>query len=166
MYADLMFKPSEDSGELPAFDFEKIISIIMRLRPGTKVSALDFASFQMRVSKNYETFEKHLKCVEKMTTAFTDKEMGKDTENKPEQEADDMITKEPSRISLTPFLENSSDLEILNELQRRLGMGSVSTPSLSQGALDSMPPKIADAFQSHLPGLPDTQAWSKETYTC
>merc|ERR1719387_2867465 len=97
VYADSMFKPSEITGELPAFDFEKIISIIMRLRPGTKISALDFASFQMRVSKNYEAFDKHLKCVEKMATALTDKEMGKET--------DDMITKEPSRMSLTSCLE-------------------------------------------------------------
>merc|ERR1712194_257672 len=50
---------------------EKTINMIMRLRPGTKVSALDFASFQMTVYKNHDRLRKHITTIEKMTTMLT-----------------------------------------------------------------------------------------------
>lgn len=149
MYADLMFKPPEDGGEAPTFDFEKTIHMIMRLRPNTKVSALDFSSFQMTVYKNQDRLKRHLANIEKMTTMLTGQEP--EAGSSPPSQMD--LVAEPANNSAPLQLDKSSDQEILAELQRRLGMipikGDMST-----------------AKGVGLPGQPETQAWSKETYNC
>jgi len=178
MYADLMFNPQEEGGEIPTFDFEKTINMIMRLRPGTKVSALDFASFQMTVYKNHDRLRKHITNIEKMTTVLTGTDLGAGS-SPPSREDPNMteLAAEPSNrisMSMLPQLQKSSEQEILIELQRRLGV-PVNVPGDAQ--MKSAPTKttidpgeentiIHSSFQAQLPGLPDIQAWSKETYTC
>merc|ERR1719491_1417745 len=48
LYAELLFRPSEEQesgGVVPGISYEKLVSMILRLRPGSFVSALDFAAF-------------------------------------------------------------------------------------------------------------------------
>jgi hypothetical protein len=171
MYADLMFRPEEEGGDSPAFNFDKTINMIMRLRPGTKVSALDFASFQMTVHKNHDSIRKHITTIEKMTSMLTGQDLGAGSSppSRMDPNKQELVAEPPAKItaSTLPQLEKSSDQEILLELQRRLGMnsaiGGVSAPMQDN---ELCPTKMVEAFQTHLPGLPDTEAWSKETYTC
>lgn len=75
MYAELLFRedadPNSEGFQMQTFDFDKIVDMILRLRPGTKVSALDFASFQAAVCKNMRSFKSHLAAVEQMTSLMT-----------------------------------------------------------------------------------------------
>lgn len=196
MYADLMFKPEEEGGPMPTFDFDKAFNMIMRLRPGTKVSALDFASFQMTVYKNHDALRKHITAIEKMTSSLTGKELPVSKSPRPQAEPNKIT------VSTLPTLEKTPDQEILAELQRRLGMNAINykgAPARTQQDTNSVsalnetvfaaPPKLVEeeqpknvptsfseqlahpsilhAFESKLPGnLPDSEAWSKETYTC
>jgi len=179
MYADLMFKPEEEGGEMPTFDFEKTINMIMRLRPGTKVSALDFASFQMTVYKNHDRLRKHITTIEKMTTMLTGHDLGAGS-SPPSRIDTNMqeLAEEPEAkisVSTLPQLEKTSDQEILAELQRRLGFGVGSLVpqgvQITSGQENILAPaKIVEEYSQQmppfLPGLPDSQSWSKETYTC
>jgi len=204
MYAELMFKPEEDGGPLPTFDFDKAFNMIMRLRPGTKVSALDFASFQMTVYKNHDSLRKHITAIEKMTSSLVGKELPAPvTTLKSRPRPPDVPEK--ITVSTLPTLEKTPDQEILAELQRRLGMNAVNykgAPARAQQENNSAralqdtvyasPKLIVDSkmaveevripqnevqapgavvslqsFETKLPGgLPDSEAWSKETYTC
>jgi len=110
MYADLMFKPDTD-GNIPTFDFEKTLNIILRLRPEQKVSALDFASFSMTVGNNQTKLQNHISSIEQITSMLTGKEMFVDGETQNPEE--------PAESSL-PELGTTSDADILAELQRRL----------------------------------------------
>merc|ERR1719265_209856 len=67
MYAELMFQPG-DHGELPTLDLEHTINLIMRLRPGSKVSALDFASFQQDVFNGHSIIKRQIHRIDKMMT--------------------------------------------------------------------------------------------------
>jgi hypothetical protein len=204
MYADLMFKPEEEGGPTPTFDFDKAFNMIMRLRPGTKVSALDFASFQMTVYKNHDALRKHIGQIEKMTTSL----VGKELPPPPASIKASSVPDAPSKItaSTLPTLERTPDQEILAELQRRLGMNAINykgVPATTQqdngnarainDSVFSSPPKLVvdsrmavedvvqlppeqeqtpitladlQSFETKLPGGLDSEAWSKETYTC
>jgi hypothetical protein len=147
--------------------------MIMRLRPGTKVSALDFASFQMTVYKNHDRLRKHVTTIEAMTSKLTGKDVAPGVSPPPLADLNKQdLAQEPSNkisMSTLPQLEKTSEQEILAELQRRLGMTiNVNGGGLAEPGQENTtaPTKIVDAFQTQLPGLPDTQAWSKETYTC
>jgi voltage-gated sodium channel len=178
MYADLMFKPEEEGGELPTMDFEKAFNMIMRLRPGTKVSALDFASFQMTVYKNHDSLRHHMGGIEKMASILS----GQEIASPPSPGA----AQAPSKltVSTVPQLEKTSDQEILAELQRRLGSKAISyngaavlpppentmpkmlVEEVSQDTRTSAPAALQN-FATNVPGgILDEEAWSKETYTC
>jgi hypothetical protein len=172
MYADLMFKLEDDSDEYPTIDFEKTMDIILRLRPNSKVTALDFASFQMTVGKNQARLNKHLANVENMTSLLTASELGAQASQVAQKPAINNADIRP-----LPRLENSSDQEILAELQKRLGITSGSKAHAFESKASDMleiertlkPSKIVDDYQTQmpeLPGLPDITSWSKETYTC
>jgi hypothetical protein len=212
MYADLMFRPEEEGGATPTFDFDKAFNMIMRLRPGTKVSALDFASFQMTVYKNHDALRKHIASIEKMTSNL----VGKELPAPPSKMKTPRPPDPPSKITVNtiPTLEKTPDQEILAELQRRLGMNAINykgapakapqdnnsirerenetaVRSLNEPVFTSPPKMVVDSrmavedvvqlppnetpvtvdslqsFETKLPGgLPDSEAWSKETYTC
>lgn len=49
MYCELLFEKTE-TGEETSIGFEKLLNMILRLRPGTAVSSLDFAAFAQTVS--------------------------------------------------------------------------------------------------------------------
>jgi len=156
MYADLMFKPEEGSTKEPTFNFEKTINMIMRLRPGTKVSALDFASFQMTVHKNHDNLRKNIRNIEKMASVLTGVEMLPSQDGaavSPEPPGDP-----PGKLAVAPSqLQNMSELDILTELQHRIASFSATGNATA--------PATGQAFQTQLPGHPD-MAWSDELFTC
>lgn len=180
MYADLMFKPEEEGGQMPTLDFEKTISVLMRLRPGTKVSALDFASFQMTVYKNHDRLRKHMTTIEKMTSMLTGQDLG--AGSSPPSRCDpnkQELVEEPSEkvsMSTLPQLEKTSEQEILVELQRRLGLTSNAAfgkenvrPEAAQILKDDRPAHCLPRLVADPAGCAlatDSRNWSKETYQC
>jgi len=160
MYAEVMFKEDPDSGEAPTFDFEKTIGMIMRLRPGTKVSSLDFASFERCVLTNREKLLKHLDDVENLTSVLVENvaKQGPLAANSP--------------VNPLQQLEKKSDREILAELQRRLGVLSLGSAAAAAAASGSKPTEAEfenSLPQWHLPNMPGdvtSEGWCKEIYTC
>jgi len=106
-YAELMFRPEEESGQIPSFDFDKVINMIMRLQPGTTVNALDFASFQQTVYKNHDHLQKHINDIERMACALSGQDRGAQN-----------LQKESSRKDVS--LAQMSEQELLAELQYRM----------------------------------------------
>jgi len=166
MYADLMFKHEDKDGETPKIDYAKTVDMIMRLRPGTQVTALDFSSFQMTVFKNHDRLVKHIKTIEKFASSLTGLEplasLG-GCSTPPSLDPNKQYPMDELPAGLLPRLKQSSDEELLNELQQRLGIDGASLP-----AAPASPSKIVDTIQTHPLGAPDTQSpsWSNETYTC
>jgi len=165
MYADLMFKPEEPGGAAPTMDFQKVFNVIMRLRPGTKVSALDFASFQMAVYKNHDSLKSHIANIQKMATALCGQDLPQTKPSRPQS---------PSKQtgSALPLLEKTDTQEILAELQKRLPPNAIKyngAPAalVQPQELRPAPPAGLRSFETNMPGgLTDDEAWSKETYTC
>lgn len=137
MYADLMFAVDE-SGNTPTFDFEKTIGMIMRLRPGTKVSALDFASFSMTVKNNGFKLDKYMKTLENMTAMLSQGPPEVQEQPKPE----------PVKVKSLKHLDKVSQQALLAELQRRIG-------TISPEAGLEAPSKVAVTPTAELPGFPD-----------
>jgi len=174
MYADLMFKPEDGGSEAPSFDFNKVLNMIMRLRPGTKVSALDFASFQMTVYKNHDSLKKNIANVEQLASALSGQDLTAPTMSKPNSRAGSkkqVLQEEPPSkltVSALPQLDKAPDQEILAELQRRIGSFTTNghTPLTVEQTSDKPPAKIVEAFPTHVSafGPPDMEAWSKDTY--
>lgn len=162
MYADLMFKPEDGGSEIPTINFERTINMIMRLRPGTKVSALDFASFQMTVHRNHDSLRKHITNIEKMASVLSGEEpaagspLGLTDANRPEVPAEASPSAKIT-TSAMPQLQSMSEQDILNELQHRIASFTVNG--------NQPPAATAQAFTNSLPGNPDL-AWSQELYTC
>jgi len=129
MYADLMFKPEEEGGKIPTFDNEEMLNMIMRLRPGTKVSSLDFSSFQMSVHKNHCSLKNHITNIEKMASVLTGKDVSAAAATRqmsrkvPAPSKDDKSPGMPGQMSasMLPELAQAPEQEIIEELQRRLG---------------------------------------------
>jgi voltage-gated sodium channel len=60
-YMQLLFQ-----GDEKEVSFDNLLNTILRLRPGTQMSALDFNAFKKRVDKSYENSEEWLQGVEDM----------------------------------------------------------------------------------------------------
>jgi len=50
VYGELFFKPEEHGGQMPSLTYDKLLDVIFRLRPGSFVSALDFAVFSKSIT--------------------------------------------------------------------------------------------------------------------
>jgi hypothetical protein len=150
MYAQLLFMPEEAGGPPPKLDFNKVLSMILRLRPGTKVSALDFASFQMSVYRNHDSLKKNISNIEKMASVLT----GQDLSALPPAKTPDAKI----GVSTLPALEQAPEQDILAELQRRIGSFSANgNPPISAGPGQK-------ALLPQFPNAPDLTAWSADTY--
>lgn len=188
LYAQLLFKPEEDGGPTPTFDWEKTVNMIIRLRPGTTVSALDFATFQMAVFKNHENMKQHISKIERMCAKLHSQDSASPPNPAPYSPpgtANSMPSiasppgvansKEngdgPTVNSVPNTLDHTSSQDILAEIQRRLGMGALNLQG-DAGKVDALetlsPSKVMEAFETLCVPQPeaDTEAWSKETYTC
>jgi len=177
MYAELMFQEPEDGQPVPVMNMENTVNMIMRLRPGSKVSALDFASFQQAVFKNHSYIKSQITRIDKMMARVVpyDPEDDLDEQHQrprtPDVEAKQGLgsTKEPkgadiAQMSMTT-LSTYAQEDILAELQKRRGM-NVSLPGNLDPSLNTS--KMVEAFETLCVPQPETdgEAWSKETYTC
>jgi voltage-gated sodium channel len=169
MYTELMFKRNEDASELTTIGYKDMINMIMRLRPGTTVSALDFASFQSAVRSNHLCLHNHIKNIRKMVTAIAGDETAASrspSKRRPSKSRPAPTSEPPEKldkIEITPLpqLEKMDDLELLAELQHRLA----TAPASCNGA--SPAPSSAQASPGalmQLPGNPDT-LWAEDEYT-
>jgi len=67
LYAEIFFKQEEVEGELqktPNLTFEELMSMILRLRPGSFVSALDFAAFAKTIRSIQDRVKDRLVAIE------------------------------------------------------------------------------------------------------
>jgi voltage-gated sodium channel len=147
MYADLMFKEKEGSAEPETLSLDTTIDLIMRLRPGAKISALDFASFQQTIYKNHNSIKNSIHRIDKLMALLGNKESNNDAgANQPEEEP-------ASSISLEA-LEKVPDQDIIAELQSRIGT-NVNLPA----SLD--PGKVAEIFEA-LSG----EGFQRDSFSC
>lgn len=176
MYAELMFKQDAE-GKVEPFDFDKTVNMILRLRPGTKVSALDFASFNTTVQKNHDRLKKHVDTIEKMASALTGQDVAARPHSPfletPKTLLESSASRSGTPVDGPPILDKTSDQQILAELQRRLGIKSTnkSAPEVTEGMAGNTestgPAANHDTvYAAQLPEFPDVQDWSPETYTC
>merc|ERR1719335_1382961 len=70
MYTELMFKKGDEDRKELTIGYKDMINMIMRLRPGTTVSALDFASFQSAVHKNHKCLHNNITNIRKMVATI------------------------------------------------------------------------------------------------
>lgn len=153
MYADLMFAPPEPGVRQEPLTLEKMINMIMRLRPGSKVSALDFASFQQAVFKNHSFIKQQIMRIDRMMT--------KCIPYNPEEEdafSSEMKDETAPLVTLEDIKQFSNE-DILREIQKR----GVSTLPKYEALIAKY-----EAFDTLC--VPqnenDEEAWLKETYTC
>jgi len=164
MYADLMFSPPEEGAEAPVMNLDSTINMIMRLRPGSKVSALDFASFQQGVFKNHSAIKQQINRIEKMVSKVVKYDPEEDQEARQEGENRESTGMGDEEISMLQ-LEQFTNEQILGELQKRVGM-DVSLPGCLDPSLGTE--KMVEAFETLCVPQPETdgEAWSKTSYTC
>jgi hypothetical protein len=54
LYAELFFRKEESTGQIPSLSYDRLVSMILRLRPGSFVSALDFAAFAKTITSIHD----------------------------------------------------------------------------------------------------------------
>jgi len=161
MYAELMFAPPEEGQPTPMMNMENTVNMIMRLRPGSKVSALDFASFQQAVFQNHSYIKQQINRIDKMMSKVIPYDPEDDEERNPED--DDAGGENVTEIQMSQLSCFSSD-DIIVEIQHRK-LANIPLP------IDADPSllKMVEAFESlnvHQGPETDGEAWSKETYNC
>jgi len=164
MYADIMFVET-DGGAPPVMDMDHTINMIMRLRPGSKVSALDFASFQQLLFKNASAMKHQLNRVDKLISQYVEYDPEDDLEVDRQLSAVDAATRDANvaGITLAQVLNFSSE-DILEEIQNRVGNADGSAPGHPPANKGVMPESFETLCIAHPEN--DAEAWSKETVTC
>merc|ERR1719491_2045693 len=74
LYAELLFRPSEEQesgGVVPGISYEKLVSMILRLRPGSFVSALDFAAFAKSITGIHDRVKERIIGLENLCEEMT-----------------------------------------------------------------------------------------------
>mmetsp|Transcript_110899 Transcript_110899/g.313707 ORF Transcript_110899/g.313707 Transcript_110899/m.313707 type:complete len:620 (-) Transcript_110899:81-1940(-) len=69
MYVQLLFQPDE-KGQTPNLTFKELLDCICRLRPGTAVCALDFASFKHCILKGHGNIRSRVGRIEQVCNAL------------------------------------------------------------------------------------------------
>mmetsp|Transcript_71620 Transcript_71620/g.132226 ORF Transcript_71620/g.132226 Transcript_71620/m.132226 type:complete len:553 (-) Transcript_71620:150-1808(-) len=137
-YAELLFPDPEDPSTepQPTFDYNRLMMMVMRLRPGTSMSALDFASFKNEVLKNSDNLKNQVSSVERKVHVLQHyisggsmiqplAEISASSTPEPTPELMQIVSPKslsPAKITVStlPELDRTSDAEILEELQRRV----------------------------------------------
>jgi len=165
MYAELLFTPPEDGAPIPSMNIDNTINMIMRLRPGSKVSALDFASFQQGVFLNHSTMKHHINRIDKMMSRVIDYDPAVDDPDNPISPESEAQEVEEQKDVTVDDLDIFSVDEIRAELQKRIGM-DVELPTNLDPSLNVE--AMVEAFETLCVPQTETdvEAWSKETYTC
>jgi hypothetical protein len=132
-FASLLFQRDE-MGKTPAINFQKLLNVLLMLRPGTPMSALDFGAFRMTFMTSNQSAIKRLKRFEKML-GIEDAEddelefeyMPRDFGSNNKKEMDEPAAQQMKRINISMLarLERTPSADIISELQRRLGMANL-----------------------------------------
>jgi Ca2+-binding EF-hand superfamily protein len=134
MYADLMFK-EEDT-----MTVENLCSLIMQLRPGHQVCALDFAGFKKLVAKNHRRNRKAIIRIDRLVAKLVKEEC-------PAEENEEEIVPE-TKVTVQD-LEKVPDQEIIAEICRRLDMTSLMLKGSGKSPSKEMnnTAKMVEAFE-------------------
>lgn len=65
LYAELFFR-QEENGVTPSLTYDKLVSMILRLRPGSFVSALDFAAFAKLITGIHDRVKERIVGLERL----------------------------------------------------------------------------------------------------
>lgn len=129
MYADLMFQtPIGDELEEVSMNLESIADMLLHLRPGSKVNALDFATFSRSIAVNHYHIKQSIDRLEEFAAASENtsadssplRENRHVWQNGPEFSIGTRIPR-LARTATLKDLENVSELDIISELQARYG---------------------------------------------
>eukprot|EP00929_Paragymnodinium_shiwhaense_P046485 TRINITY_DN23669_c0_g1_i3.p1 TRINITY_DN23669_c0_g1~~TRINITY_DN23669_c0_g1_i3.p1 ORF type:complete len:578 (+),score=97.76 TRINITY_DN23669_c0_g1_i3:158-1891(+) len=179
MYTELLFEP-DATGEA-SISFEKLLNMLLRLRPGTSVSALDFASFKQLVCGGHTAVTDRLSRLANTCDAIQ-KEAVKLQDRHGDEPPSQLALSDTKQVGLSvddgrhckininmlTQLDKTSSTDILNELQRRLGLQSLEDTGVPMSMMDEeLQERIraAEAFQTL--GVPQPEPeWSKDTRTC
>jgi len=76
LYTELFFRPLED-GSMPSLSYDQLVSMILRLRPGSFLSALDFAAFAKCIIGIHDRIKERVNRIEDLCQELA---MGPDAE--------------------------------------------------------------------------------------
>lgn len=185
IYSELFFRPEVEGGPLPCLTYDHLMNMILRLRPGSYVSALDFAAFSKHIFISQENIKHRVRHIEKMCstlalricgdlsdetqakiqvplldsrgTFFT----GKSSDGAPSQNPG--YSEQPA--SYLSRLERTASADLIEELQRRLGMADLGQTGVPLSMMDeelqtrvreAIPHASAQAFMTL--GVPQDEA--------
>jgi len=169
MYVHLLFQPGED-GTTPPLSYKNLIDCIVRLRPGTAVNALDFASFKQSVMQSHALLRERIVRLEGLCSALA--EVGGATDAAPRGLCADRVLLPPLELpwrrdsqGALEDLEGTPTEDIMRELQRRLGSAWPDEAGAPLGFPDE------GLRRRSTPGLPgsceeEVPEWGEDVLTC
>eukprot|EP00927_Polykrikos_kofoidii_P050930 TRINITY_DN44764_c0_g1_i1.p1 TRINITY_DN44764_c0_g1~~TRINITY_DN44764_c0_g1_i1.p1 ORF type:complete len:574 (-),score=117.55 TRINITY_DN44764_c0_g1_i1:42-1763(-) len=171
-YCKLLIAKTEGEEET-TIGFEEFVNMILRLRPDTAVTSLDFAAFRQVVHAATEQIKNRMGRLERCFNGWTT-ESGSTAlphlrgarNDEARGEADS--AKKLINVNMLAMLERTPSAVIINELQRRLGMPSLEETGIPLSMMDEeLQHRVreAEAFQALYVPEQDP-AWSKETMMC
>lgn len=133
MYADVLFHSEGAEKRAEPLDYHKLVMTVLRLRPGTTMSRLDFADFKNQVEQNNHNLQSQIAQTEQKVNSLH--ECMRDCHFTPNRApVPTPAAKPPDKMSVATLieLERTSDADILQELQRRLGVQTQDQASASK----------------------------------
>lgn len=159
MYGELFFQCAEGRAEETTLSFEHLFTMILRLRPGTTVGALDFATFQRQVAKCHINLQENVARVQAKARAATIKL------SKARGGANGASPPPLTKTELLARLQKVGTPDIMVELQRRLGTTDLRPiTGIANGCGGTQGLGITVAAVN-APGDPGAE-WSQEVHTC
>lgn len=193
IYSELFFRPEVEGGPMPWLSYDNLMDMIMRLRPGSFVSALDFAAFSKHIFISQERIKQRVAVIEQMCDSLAMRLCGERPDDKAEPLSAE-VAAEPDTSrdqcleadhTATPAWDNSSprfgqtmvppsylsrlermaSADLIEELQRRLGMADLGTTGVPFSMMDeelqsrvreAIPHASAQAFMTL--GVPQDEA--------
>jgi voltage-gated sodium channel len=167
MYVDLLFQPDE-RGKSTSLRKQDLIDCIIRLRPASTVSALDFAAFKQSIFTSLNSMGDRVGRIERICGQLCG-EIPRSSSLKKSNPAASLeqqqslpplansvrqgVSPTPSKIDMQMLmkLDQASSAEVINELQRRLGLTNLEETGVPFAMMDEdllMRVKTADAFQA------------------
>lgn len=187
MFVELLFEADEDGNER-SLGKDKLLNMILRLRPGTPVSALDFAALKQLVHSSHVKMRSRVNQIEKMLDVLNTQPRypngagdeiingNSDTHgslaagghaaisNGIEPELKVLCGEPKQRITVHMLseLEKTSSQEIIAELQRRLGMSNLEETGVPLSMMDEeLQERVRQAEAFQIPGAPQPDdAWT------
>lgn len=190
IYSELFFRPEVEGGPMPWLSYDNLMDMIMRLRPGSFVSALDFAAFSKHIFLSQERIKQRVAVIEQMCDSLALRLCGEipdDTDawatlcgpcvvrgqaleaGLQGKTAWDSSSPETSGRNSPPDyrkrLDRMASADLIEELQRRLGIADLGTTGVPFSMMDeelqtrvreAIPHASAQAFMTL--GVPQDEA--------